>query len=111
MSTDEKFDTAVKTASNLKSIIYLGIGLVAGAFGAGVAFKQQYDDILKAYGTVQALQQKKWGDDAQPHPRIDGSGTATCPTGSYVVGLTAVAAESGIGALILDCKFLNATKS
>jgi hypothetical protein len=59
MASEDRLETTTKTASNIRTLLGVAAGLVIGAFVTGFTLKQQYEDIMKAYNTVQALQQNK----------------------------------------------------
>ena len=112
MAVEDKVDRAAKIASNLKTLIGLAAGLVIGAFASGFFLKQQYDDLLKSYNAIRALQTNKWGPDPGEHPSANWSSTANCPDGSYLVGLTTKTGTSvgEVGGLTLSCRRLNLQK-
>jgi hypothetical protein len=89
MESDEKLETVSRTVSNIKTLVGVAVGLLVGAFAAGFALKQQYEDVMKAYGAIHALQRNEWGAEVASAPLLysNASGQSLCPNGSYMVGV------------------------
>jgi hypothetical protein len=108
MSSENEFETVSRAASNLKTIIGLGVGLVVGAFLAGFTLKKQYEDLSTSYRALLALQENKWGVDPGDGPAATGGGVVNslCPDGSYMVGIRTISLGSIGGTIVPRCRRL-----
>jgi hypothetical protein len=105
-TTNEQIDDLTKLVQNFKALIGIAIVLIGIGATAGTFVLTKYRSATDAIEAVNTLRQKKWGDEV-PGPRVDGGSSGECPPGSYVVGIKTI---GGIGAIILECRFLNVRK-